>query len=95
MTVLVIEHDAAELAMMKAALEGEGYKVLASDNAREGVNLAFEQTPAMIFLDSRVRGGFDLAIQEEASAPQFKYSTRWSGCAANARLTCRNRPRVS
>jgi CheY-like chemotaxis protein len=70
-TVLVIEHDAEELAVMKSVLEAEGYRVLAADNAREGVNLAFEQSPAIIFLDARVRGGFDLAIQEEASAPQF------------------------
>jgi len=70
-TVLVIEHDAATLAAMKAAMEAEGYRVIAADNARDGVNLAFEQTPALIFLDSRVRGGFDLSIQEEASAPQF------------------------
>ena len=70
-TVLVIEHDAAILAMMKAAMEAEGYRVLATDNARDGVNLAFEQTPALIFLDARVRGGFDLSIQDEASAPQF------------------------
>ncbi len=70
-TVLVIEHDPKALAEMKAALEAEGFKVLASDNARDGVNLAFEQTPAIIFLDARVRGGFDLSIQEEASAPQF------------------------
>jgi hypothetical protein len=70
-TVLVIEHDIATLASMKAALEAEGYRVLATDNAREGVNLAFEQTPAIIFLDARVRGGFDLAIEEEASAPAF------------------------
>jgi CheY-like chemotaxis protein len=70
-TVLVIEHDPATLASMKTALEADGYRVLATDNAREGVNLAFEQTPAIIFLDARVRGGFDLAIEEEASAPAF------------------------
>ena len=69
--VLVIEHDPKTLAEMTAALEAEGYKVLSSDNARDGVNLAFEQAPAIIFLDSRVRGGFDLSIQDEASAPHF------------------------
>ena len=41
-------------------LQAEGYRVLATSNAREGVNLAFEQTPAMIFLDAKIRGGFDL-----------------------------------
>jgi CheY-like chemotaxis protein len=70
-TVLLIEHDPKQLATMKAALEAEGYRVLATDNARDGVNLAFEQTPAIIFLDARVRGGFDLSIQDEASAPKF------------------------
>jgi serine/threonine protein kinase len=70
-TVLLIEHDPKQLATMKAALEADGYRVLATDNARDGVNLAFEQTPAIIFLDARVRGGFDLSIQEEASAPKF------------------------
>ncbi len=56
---------------MKSILENDGYRVLPADNARDGVNLAFEQTPALIFLDGRVRGGFDLSIQDEASAPQF------------------------
>jgi serine/threonine protein kinase len=69
--VLVIEHDPKVLAGMKAALEAEGFKVLAADNARDGVNLAFEQAPSIIFLDARVRGGFDLSIQDEASAPKF------------------------
>jgi serine/threonine protein kinase len=69
--VLVIEHDPKILEEMKTALEAEGYKVLATDNARDGVNLAFEQGPSIIFLDARVRGGFDLSIQDEASAPKF------------------------
>ncbi len=69
--VLLIEHDPKVMAEMKAALEADGYKVLASDNARDGVNLAFEQAPSIIFLDARVRGGFDLSIQDEASAPKF------------------------
>jgi CheY-like chemotaxis protein len=34
--------------------------VLTTSNAREGVNLAFEQSPALILLDGKIRGGFDL-----------------------------------
>jgi len=59
-TVLVIEHDPEALQLITSVLQGEGYRVLATGNAREGVNLAFEQSPAMIFLDGRIRGGFDL-----------------------------------
>ena len=59
-TVLVIEHDPATLTFLSTVLKAEGYRVVATSNAREGVNLAFEQTPAMIFLDAKIRGGFDL-----------------------------------
>jgi CheY-like chemotaxis protein len=63
--VLVIEHDPEALAFLTEVLQGEGYRVLATSNAREGVNLAFEQTPAMIFLDARIRGGFDLPAEAD------------------------------
>jgi serine/threonine protein kinase len=63
--VLVIEHDPEALAMMTSVLEAEGYRVLTTSNAREGVNLAFEQSPAMIFLDGKIRGGFDLPPEAE------------------------------
>ena len=59
-TVLVIEHDPEALAFLTGVLQGEGYRVLTTSNAREGVNLAFEQSPALIFLDGKIRGGFDL-----------------------------------
>ena len=59
-TVLVIEHDLEALSFLTGVLQADGYRVLATSNAREGVNLAFEQTPAMIFLDAKIRGGFDL-----------------------------------
>ncbi len=59
-SVLVIDHDPEALAFLQGVLEGEGYRVLATGNAREGVNLAFEQSPAMIFLDAKIRGGFGL-----------------------------------
>jgi CheY-like chemotaxis protein len=63
-TVLVIEHDLQALSFLTGVLQAEGYRVLATSNAREGVNLAFEQTPAMIFLDAKIRGGFDLPPEE-------------------------------
>jgi serine/threonine protein kinase len=59
-TVLVIEDDLEALSFLTGVLQTEGYRVLATSNAREGVNLAFEQAPAMIFLDAKIRGGFDL-----------------------------------
>ena len=64
-TVLVIEHDPDALTFLTAVLQGEGYRVLATSNAREGVNLAFEHSPAMIFLDGKIRGGFDLPPEAE------------------------------
>src|SRR3954452_10214046 len=51
-TVLVIEHDLEAMSFLTGVLQAEGYRVLATSNAREGVNLAFEQSPAMIFLDA-------------------------------------------
>src|SRR5207302_907191 len=71
LTALVIEHDDAVTQMMKHTLEAEGYRVVSADTAKEGVTLAFEQSPSIIFLDARIKGGYDLAINEEASAPQF------------------------
>ncbi|HEV7429007.1 MAG TPA: protein kinase [Thermoanaerobaculia bacterium] len=59
-TVLLIEHDLQALSFLSGVLQAEGYRVLATSNAREGVNLAFEQAPAMIFLDAKIRGGFDV-----------------------------------
>jgi serine/threonine protein kinase len=65
MTVLVIEHEPETLAFIRSVLESDGYRVLATSNAREGVNFAFEQNPAMIFLDAKIRGGFDLPLAAE------------------------------
>lgn len=63
LTVLVIEHDPEPLAFIRSVLEGDGYRVVSTSNARDGVNLAFEQSPAMIFLDAKIRGGFDYPVQ--------------------------------
>jgi CheY-like chemotaxis protein len=68
-TALVIDHDPEALAFLSGVLKTEGYRVLATDNAREGVNLAFEQSPAIIFLDGRIRGGFDLPAEAKGEEP--------------------------
>jgi CheY-like chemotaxis protein len=68
-TALVIDHDPEQLAFLTGVLKTEGYRVLEAGNAREGVNLAFEQNPAIIFLDSRIRGGFDLPTESEGEEP--------------------------
>ncbi len=65
MMVLVIEHEPQTLAFIRGVLESDGYRVLATSNAREGVNLAFQQHPAMMFLDAKIRGGFDLPLESE------------------------------
>ncbi|MEA2240353.1 MAG: eukaryotic-like serine/threonine-protein kinase [Thermoanaerobaculia bacterium] len=59
-TALVVDGDPESLAFLSGVLKADGYRVLATSNAREGVDLAFEQSPSIIFLDSRIRGGFDL-----------------------------------
>jgi len=68
-TVLVIEHDPEALNFLSGVLQAEGFRVVSTSNAREGVNLAFEQAPAMIFLDAKIRGGFDLPPESDGEAP--------------------------
>jgi len=74
-TVLVIEHGLEALSFLTGVLQAEGYRVLATSNARDAVNLAFEQTPAMIFLDAKIRGGFDLPPEagEELAADSLGF----------------------
>jgi CheY-like chemotaxis protein len=59
-TVLIVEDDETQLAFMRAALEADGFRVVPATNARQGVELAFEQNPSIILLDAKIRGGFDL-----------------------------------
>jgi serine/threonine protein kinase len=68
-TVLVVDDDRDALQFITGVLQDEGYRVLATGNAREGVNLAFEQTPSMIFLDAKIRGGFNLPSEAEDEEP--------------------------
>jgi serine/threonine protein kinase len=63
-TVLVIEHDPETLQFMRGVLESDGFRVIAVTNARDGVNAAFENTPSIILLDAKIRGGFDLPVEE-------------------------------
>ena len=63
-TALVVEEDPETLTLLRGVLEQQGFRVLASTNARDGVNLAFEQAPALIFLDAKIRGGFEVAASE-------------------------------
>jgi len=70
-TVLVVESDDDARAFIKGVLESEGYRAVVTGDGREAVNLAFEQTPALILLDARIRGGFDVPLEsaaEEAAA---------------------------
>jgi len=59
-TVLIVENDETQLAFMRTALEADGFRVVPATNARQGVELAFEQNPSIILLDAKIRGGFDL-----------------------------------
>ena len=71
MSVLVVEGEDSARLFIKGVLEREGYRVSATGDGREAVNLAFEQTPALILLDARIRGGFDVPLEnagEEAAA---------------------------
>ena len=70
-TALVVEDDAETIGFLRGALEHEGYRVVSSNNAREGVNLAFEQNPSIIFLDAKIRGGFELLPDDDPDLPHF------------------------
>ena len=63
--ILVVEHDPAARAFIAGVLEAEGYRVMATGDGREAVNLAFEQTPSLILLDARIQGGFDVPLQSQ------------------------------
>jgi PAS domain S-box-containing protein len=50
-TVLVIDDDRAATDLVQVILENEGYRVLKSNHAREGVELAVQERPDLIILD--------------------------------------------
>jgi serine/threonine protein kinase len=66
-TVLLVEHDPETMQFIRGVLEGEGFRVVAASNARDAVNSAFEQTPSVILLDAKIRGGFELPVEESAA----------------------------
>jgi serine/threonine protein kinase len=58
-TVLVADHDPHSVAFLRSVLETDGYRVVATNNARDAVDVAFDQTPSVILLDAAIRGGFE------------------------------------
>jgi serine/threonine protein kinase len=68
-TALIVESEDATTASLRILLENDGYRVLAAKDAREGVNLAFEENPDLILLDARIQGGFDIALDMPSLDP--------------------------
>lgn len=68
-TALVVDADAEITSFMRTLLEAEGYRVLSANDARDGVNLAFEENPDVILLDARIQGGFDIALEMPSLDP--------------------------
>jgi serine/threonine protein kinase len=68
-TVLVADHDPHSVAFLRSVLETDGYRVVATDNARDAVDVAFDQTPSVILLDAAIRGGFDVVTPDTDTAP--------------------------
>ena len=67
-TILVVEQDAEVVGLIRSVLEPEGFRVVSKGNARDGVNAAFEQTPALIFLEAKIRGGFQVVAYDDDPA---------------------------
>jgi serine/threonine protein kinase len=68
-TVLVAEEDPQTMALLRSVLETDGFRVLTTTNARDAVDLAFEQTPSLILLDAEIRGGFDVVLEDADTEP--------------------------
>src|ERR1051326_8363693 len=69
-TILVAEEDPQTAALLRSVLETDGYRVVATSNAEEAVNLAFEQSPSLILLDAEIRGGMDIPLDNDDTAPR-------------------------
>jgi serine/threonine protein kinase len=67
-TILVVEQDPETVTFLRSVLEPEGFRVLSMPNARDGVNAAFDQTPVLIFLEAKIRGGFQVVAYEDDPA---------------------------
>jgi serine/threonine protein kinase len=68
-TVLVADQDPHSVAFLRSVLETDGYRVVATSNARDAVNVAFDQTPSVILLDAAIRGGFEGVTPDTDTAP--------------------------
>lgn len=56
-TVLVVDDDAGFRAYVRAALEGDEFRIVEGSNAREAVEVALAERPDAILLDWRMPGG--------------------------------------
>lgn len=54
--VLVVEDNPANMKLATLLLEHAGYRVLGTDNARDGIALAREQHPDLILMDIQLPG---------------------------------------
>jgi two-component system phosphate regulon response regulator PhoB len=56
-TVLVVDDDAGFRAYVRAALEGDEFRIVEGSNAQEAVVVALRERPDAILLDWRMPGG--------------------------------------
>ncbi len=54
--VLAIDDDAVQRAMIKKALENQGYRVFLAENGARGLEIAFKERPDVILLDVMMPG---------------------------------------
>jgi len=68
--VLVVDDEPANLVLLQALLEPEGFKVLKASGGREGIDVARAQLPQLILLDLMMPGvtGFDVVEALRADA---------------------------
>jgi CheY-like chemotaxis protein len=70
-SVLVVDDEPANLELLKALLEPEGFKVLTASGGKDGIDVARAQLPQLILLDLMMPGitGFDVveALRTDAT----------------------------
>ncbi len=61
-TILVVDDEAANIALLRGFLEPEGYRVLSASGGQEALDKAFRESPDLILLDviMPLVGGFDV-----------------------------------
>jgi len=62
--ILVIEDNPLNLELVRALLEAQGYEVIDSGNAEEGIARAKTEQPRLIFIDLRLPGTDGLAATQ-------------------------------